>query len=103
MSVGSPSEGGPRKRSVRVRITGRVQGVCYRAWTERTAHNLGLSGWVRNRSDGAVEALFSGAAGPVEEMLRRCREGPPGAQVEELAAVEETAAAPAGFAILPTA
>jgi len=50
-----------------------------------------------------VEALFSGAAGPVAEMLRRCREGPPGALVEEVAAVEEIGAAPAGFVILPSA
>jgi acylphosphatase len=90
-------------RAVRVRITGRVQGVAYRAWTERTACALGLDGWVRNRRDGAVEALFSGAAGPVAEMLRRCRDGPPGALVEEVAAVEEIGAAPAGFVILPSA
>jgi acylphosphatase len=103
MSVDGPLEGEPGKRTVRVRITGRVQGVCYRAWTERTASALELSGWVRNRHDGAVEALFSGAAGSVEEMLRRCREGPPAALVLEVAAVEETGVALAGFTILPTA
>ena len=103
MSVDGPPAGEFGKCTVRVRITGRVQGVCYRAWTERTASALGLCGWVRNRGDGAVEALFSGAAGPVAEMLRRCREGPPGALVEEVAAVEEIGAAPAGFVILPSA
>ena len=55
-------------RTVRVRIAGRVQGVGYRYWTERVAGELGLTGWVRNRRDGTVEAVFSGAAG------RRCRD-----------------------------
>jgi acylphosphatase len=91
----------PKHCTMRVRITGRVQGVCYRAWTERTASALGLSGWIRNRRDGAVEAVFSGAAGQVSEMLRLCREGPPGAQVEEVAAVEDFGGAPPGFAVLP--
>jgi acylphosphatase len=103
MSVGSPSQARPKKRTVRVRITGRVQGVCFRTWTESTASALGLNGWVRNRRDGAVEALFSGDSQTVEEMLTRCRQGPPAALVEEVAAVEETGASPAGFAILPTA
>jgi acylphosphatase len=89
--------------TVRVRITGRVQGVCYRAWTERTASAMGLSGWVCNRRDRAVEALFSGATDQVEEMLERCREGPPAAVVEVVAVVEEGGDVAAGFAILPTA
>jgi len=72
------------QRTVRVRITGTVQGVCYRAWTQSTAMSLGLSGWVRNRRDGAVEALFSGAADRVSEMLRRCYAGPPAAEVKEV-------------------
>jgi acylphosphatase len=80
-----------------------VQGVCYRTWTESTASALGLSGWVRNRRDGAVEALFSGAADRVGEMLGRCREGPPAALVEDVTTAEETGATPAGFTILPTA
>jgi acylphosphatase len=103
MSVDGPSTEGLEKRTVRVLITGRVQGVCFRTWTESTASALGLSGWVRNRRDGAVEALFSGAADRVGEMLGHCRQGPPAALVEEVAAVEETGAPPAGFAILPTA
>ena len=60
-------------------ICGRVQGVGYRAWTECNARALGLGGWVRNWRDGTVEALFCGAAGQVEKMLARSREGPPGA------------------------
>jgi acylphosphatase len=56
-----------------------VQCVGYRAWTECNARALGLGGWVRNWRDGTVEALFCGAAGRVEKMLARSREGPPGA------------------------
>ncbi|MFY9641218.1 MAG: acylphosphatase [Rhodomicrobium sp.] len=90
-------------RTVRVLITGRVQGVGYRFWTERNAKALGLHGWVRNRRDGAVEAFFSGAAGGVEEMLKRCRKGPPAAVVAEVRVVDEGGTAPLGFAVLPTA
>lgn len=64
------------KRSVRVRISGEVQGVGYRAWTVRRASALGLSGWVRNLADGDVEAVFSGSAESVSEMIEACREGP---------------------------
>jgi len=96
--------GGLERRTVRVLITGRVQGVAYRAWTERNAKALGLQGWVRNRRNGAVEALFSGASDRVEEMLKRCRDGPPSAMVGEVAIIEdEGGAAPLGFAVLPTA
>ena len=63
-------------KSIRVLISGRVQGVGYRAWCERTASALGLSGWVRNRRSGEVEAVFSGPADTVAEMLRRTHEGP---------------------------
>jgi acylphosphatase len=87
--------------AVRVRITGRVQGVCYRVWAQRNAQALGLSGWVRNLRDGAVEALFSGAGVQVFEMLARCRKGPPAAFVEDVAIIEEGAAAPLGFRVLP--
>jgi acylphosphatase len=87
---------------VRVLITGRVQGVAYRAWTERTALGLGLDGWVRNRRDGAVEALFSGPPGRVDDMLRRCRQGPPAANVTGISVIEESGGAPLGFAVLST-
>jgi len=59
-----------------VRIAGRVQGVGFRAWTEDEAAARGLSGWVRNRRDGTVEALFVGEAGAVEAMIAACRQGP---------------------------
>lgn len=69
------------EKSVHVRIEGRVQGVWYRGWTVRQASRRGLSGWVRNRRDGAVEAVFSGPEAEVNAMLRDCRQGPPAAQV----------------------
>jgi acylphosphatase len=92
----------------RVVIRGRVQRVGYRAWTEYTAIELGLEGWVRNRPDGTVEALFAGPHEAVEAMLEACREGPPGARVE---AIDKSACTPdhsalrrAGeFLVLPTA
>ncbi|KAF9665062.1 hypothetical protein SADUNF_Sadunf16G0083000 [Salix dunnii] len=66
---------------VRVVVKGRVQGVFYRNWTVENATQLGLKGWVRNRRDGSVEALFSGDSDKVLEMEQRCRRGPPDAMV----------------------
>jgi acylphosphatase len=90
-------------RTLRVTVTGRVQGVAYRAWAKRNALALGLNGWVRNRRDGAVEALFSGPAAKVQDMVERCRRGPPVARVLEVSIAEERGTAPPGFEILPTA
>lgn len=70
-------------------ITGRVQGVGYRAWTADTARRHGLTGWVRNRRDGSVEALFAGPATVVAEMVALCRHGPPSARVDSV--ISETA------------
>jgi acylphosphatase len=95
-------EGPIDQRSVRVRIEGRVQGVGFRYWTERIAVELGLDGWVRNRRDGAVEALFAGSPDDVAEMLERCRDGPPAAQVTSVTILEEDGTASAGFEVLPT-
>lgn len=64
-----------------VRITGEVQGVWYRGWTCDEATRRGIFGWVRNRRDDSVEALFAGAAEPVMEMIAACRQGPPAARV----------------------
>lgn len=69
---------------MRAVITGRVQGVWYRAWTEKTATALGLSGWVRNCADGSVEAVFAGDDAAVDEMLAACRDGPPLARVDDV-------------------
>jgi acylphosphatase len=65
----------------RVVISGRVQGVWYRNWTVREARALGLRGWVRNRADGAVEALLIGPDDAISTMLNACRRGPPAARV----------------------
>jgi acylphosphatase len=65
-------------------IRGRVQGVGYRAWTEYAALKRGLQGWVRNRRDGSVEAVFSGPAEAVAEMIDACRKGPRGARIETI-------------------
>ena len=72
------------QRQVHLIITGRVQGVWYRGWTVKTASALGLQGWVRNRRDGTVEAMFSGPTAAVEEMIQACRKGPPAARVDEI-------------------
>jgi acylphosphatase len=91
-------------RTVHVTISGLVQGVGYRAWTEREAIALGLSGWVRNRRGGAVEAVFSGEAGDVAAMLAACSAGPRLARVISVDVDDLTAAAEIGpFLVLPTA
>ncbi len=66
---------------VRVVISGRVQGVWYRGWVVDEALARGLDGWVRNRRDGTVEAVFQGAPAAVAEMVAACRQGPPMARV----------------------
>jgi acylphosphatase len=68
----------------RLVIAGRVQGVGYRDWMLHKARDLGLSGWVRNRPDGTVEALISGEKAAVEEMSRLCRRGPRAAAVSSI-------------------
>lgn len=78
MSHGAPAT------TLGVRIRGRVQGVWFRAWTVQTARGLGLAGWVRNRADGSVEALFSGPGADVQAMLAACRSGPPLARVDSV-------------------
>ena len=68
----------------RLRIYGRVQGVWYRGWAVEEAKRLGLDGWVRNRFDGSVEALVQGPEARIEELVARCRQGPPAARVERV-------------------
>jgi acylphosphatase len=82
---------GQDQTAVRVRITGRVQGVWFRGWTRQEARRLGLAGWVRNMPDGSVEALFTGPGAAVDTMLVLCRQGPPHARVD---GVEATPVAP---------
>jgi acylphosphatase len=91
-----------RDETVRLRITGRVQGVGYRLWATRIAASLGLRGWVRNRSDGTVEALLTGAPGQVNAMIEACWRGPCAARVSEVTAVPDAADGSVGFIALPT-
>jgi acylphosphatase len=89
--------------SKRLVISGRVQGVGFRAWMAEQAQALGIDGWVRNTADGSVEALISGTADAVEELARACRRGPRLAQVT---AIQEAIADPPaqpGFQIAPSA
>ncbi|KAK1429479.1 hypothetical protein QVD17_11688 [Tagetes erecta] len=89
-------------KTVNVVIKGRVQGVFYRDWTVENATELGLKGWVRNRRDGSVEALFSGEADKVGEMQERCRRGPPSAMVTGLNVTPSTDDPGTGFKRTPT-
>lgn len=89
------------RKSVTVVIVGRVQGVGYRAWTRDEADARRITGHVRNREDGAVEAALTGPAPAVDAMLQACRSGPPGACVERIDVVENDAGPQhAGFAIM---
>lgn len=89
-------------------IRGRVQGVGYRAWVEHQARSLRLQGWVRNRRDGSVEAVFEGPEDVVASMIEACRRGPASSLVDDVA---EEAAHPDAlglrhpsekFSVLPT-
>lgn len=82
-----------------VHVTGRVQGVWFRAWTREQAQELGVSGWVRNRSDGSVEAVVSGPSEAVEALITALREGPPAAEVEDVRVTETEAPTEPGFRI----
>jgi len=76
-------------KRMRVFISGRVQGVFFRAYTRETAMSLNLTGWVRNLYDGSVEALFEGDDTNVQSMLEWCKKGPPHAVVRHVDASEE--------------
>ena len=85
----------------RIRVFGRVQGVWFRGATQRRARSLGVAGWVRNRPDGSVEAVFEGTRSAVEAAVHFCREGPPGARVERLDLFEEAAEGLRSFDVRP--
>jgi acylphosphatase len=83
----------------RVVVHGRVQGVFFRDTTRRRAESRGVAGWVTNRPDGAVEAVFEGEPEAVEAMVRFAEEGPRGAAVERIDVSEEEPESLNGFAI----
>jgi acylphosphatase len=91
------------RRSVHVTISGRVQGVGFRAFVVSEAEALGLDGWVRNRRDGTVEAVFAGAEQEIQHMLMELNAGPPAATVTDVSTRPHEGPIPQGFAALPTA
>ncbi|KAJ8480508.1 hypothetical protein OPV22_024235 [Ensete ventricosum] len=102
-TAATPSLMPPSTKTLRVVVKGRVQGVFFRDWTVQTARELGLKGWVRNRRDGSVEALFSGDPAAVDEMVeRRCRVGPPAAMVTALSSFPSEDDPGQGFQRKPT-
>jgi len=76
-------------KRLHVHVRAGVQGVFFRAVTQETARGLNLTGWVRNRPDGSVEAVFEGEDDHVDKMLAWCHQGPPTARVEEVLVLEE--------------
>ena len=84
-------------------IHGRVQGVWYRAWTVETARGLGLTGWVRNRTDGSVEAVIEGEDAAVAQFMALAQGGPPAADVARIEATDVSVAPFAAFEKRPTA
>ena len=97
----------PDHHAIHVRIQGQVQGVWFRNWIVEQATKRDLRGWVRNRGDGSLEAVFVGDDPKVRDMVAACRSGPPKAQVTRVIqfpgeyAPDETELPP-GFKILPT-
>ncbi|MDD9875966.1 MAG: acylphosphatase [Magnetovibrio sp.] len=90
------------ERAVHVVVSGRVQGVWFRGWTKQQTAARNLRGWVRNRRDGTVEAVFAGNPEDIESMLAACRRGPPAAKVVDLRATPAPLPNDIGFSHLPT-
>jgi acylphosphatase len=93
------------RKILHLKISGRVQGVGFRAYVADEAETRGLAGWVRNRADGCVEAMIAGESDIIDQMVAVCRGGPYGSRVENLAiedAREQDLDAPSGFRILRT-
>jgi acylphosphatase len=76
---------------VRVRVSGRVQGVWFRGWTQARALDLGVVGFARNLADGSVEIVAQGPRHAVDALLDLCRKGPPSARVDQTVFDEESA------------
>jgi acylphosphatase len=90
-------EAGPKRRRVHVVISGRVQNVFFRASLADIARDLGIDGWVKNRPDGRVEAVFEGEPAQVDAALRWSRNGPPRARVDAIDLTDEEPLGEAGF------
>jgi len=88
--------------TVRLCITGQVQGVGYRLWMSRAAASLGLRGWVRNRRDGRVEAFVTGTPEAVAAMIEASGKGPLGAQVKDVIVTPDQDDGSRGFVARPT-
>ncbi len=86
-------------RRKRVVAHGRVQGVFFRDTTRRRAESLGVAGWVSNRDDGAVEAVFEGAEDAVDALVELCRRGPGRAEVTDLEVFDEEPEGLEGFRV----
>jgi acylphosphatase len=80
-------------------IHGRVQGVFFRDSALQLARQLGVAGWIRNRADGAVEAVFEGPVEAVDRMIEWARDGPPGAHVDQVEIVDEQPTGETGFRV----
>ena len=91
------------RRAVHVMVEGRVQGVDYRAWVEREAQARGLSGWVRNRAGGSVEAVFCGGEADLRAMVEACHRGPRMSRVTTVMTAVHPAEDWTEFAVWPTA
>jgi acylphosphatase len=89
--------------AVHILVSGDVQGVGYRAWTERLARDLKINGWVRNLADGRVEISAEGPRAALDSLIARCRRGPQAATVENVATRPIAATGAQSFAVLRTA
>jgi acylphosphatase len=89
----------PGRVRYRVVVSGFVQGVWFRQSCRRNAHALGLAGWVRNRADGTVEAVFEGEEEDVAKAVAWCRAGPPAAEVTGIDVTEEAPTGASGFSV----
>ncbi len=89
-------------KAVRAIITGHVQGVFFRDWTVRTASKMALDGWVRNRTDGTVEAMFVGPEETVDQMIEACYGGSPSSNVDNIEITPAQGITQKGFHQKPT-
>lgn len=86
-------------RRVHILISGYVQGVFFRAYVKEKAKGLRIAGWIRNLPDGRVEAVFEGEKKGVDEMIKWCYKGSPGAKIREVEVKEEEVRGEEGFEV----